>query len=96
MAEVEAIRGADKDFVIRLKDANEEPIDITGRTLLFFDISPSLSGRVSGSVTDGLNGEISVHVEGTVPLPLGLHSFRLQLSAGSASIAIKPIQLKVV
>lgn len=96
MAEVEMIRGSDKDFIIRLKDSLEAPIDITGRVLTFFDISPTLSGRVSGSITDAVNGEISVHIEGTIPLSIGLHSFRVQLTAGTASIAVKPIQLRVV
>ena len=96
MAEVEMIRGSDKDFIIRLKDANEDPIDITGRVLTVFDVSRTLTGRVTAEITDAAAGEMSVHVEGTLPLPLGLHSFRIQLTAGTASIAVKPIQLRVV
>jgi len=96
MAEIELVRGADKDLVLLLKDSVGDPIDISGRTLLIFDVSRALLGKVSGAITDGPAGELSIHVEGTTPIPLGLHSFRVQLTAGTASIAIKPIQLRVV
>jgi len=97
MTEVELVRGSDKDLVLAVKDSNNDPIDLTGRVLTFFDISRALTGKVSGSVSDATNGLISIHIEGTTPIPLGLHSFRVQLTdGGGSSIAIKPISLRVV
>ena len=97
MAEVELVRGSDKDLVLAVKDSNNDPIDLSGRVLNLFDISRSLTGKVSGSISDPTNGLVSIHIEGTAPLPLGLHSFRMQLTdGGGSSLAIKPISLRVV
>lgn len=55
-------------------------INLTGRTATVFDSSRHLSGRVSAEITDAENGKFTVFIEGTDPIPVGKHQFRVQLN----------------
>jgi hypothetical protein len=100
MISLSATRGSDVVSVITMKQPNNTPIDLTGRTIAFFDIPTNLTGRISGSIIDATAGKIQVNVEGTDPITLGNYIFRLQINAGTApnidSLALPKIELKVV
>ncbi len=71
MISLSATRGSDVVSVITMKQPNNTPIDLTGRTIAFFDIPTNLTGRISGSIIDATAGKIQVNVEGTDPITLG-------------------------
>jgi hypothetical protein len=95
---VSVVRGSDHNMKVIWRDSSVPPeyLDFTNMTLSFFDLSPALVGRVSGTIQVPLEGTLFVHIEGSPPLPLGLHSFRILLSgAGSVTLASKRIYIRV-
>lgn len=74
-----------------------EPADLTGRQAVVLDQDAGLAGRVTASITNPAGGVFEVFIEGTNPIPIGLHQFRLQfLVAGGDSVGLLPIIVKVI
>jgi hypothetical protein len=100
MISLSATRGSDVVFVITMKQPNNTPIDLTGRTIAFFDIPKNLTGRISGSIVDATAGKIQVNVEGTDPITLGNYIFRLQINDENVSnvdsLALPKIELRII
>lgn len=90
-------KGSDAEFILAYKDAAGEPIDLTGRTVLVFDevIVGATSRRgvqvvgikdkITGTVTNGAGGIVTLKLDGTDPIPVGKYSFRVQLNEGTGN-----------
>lgn len=89
-------RGSDADFVLTWKDENGDPVDLSGKTVTVFDevvvstcskvrgpVSGDITNRITGQVTDGPNGIVTLHLEGTTPIRVGKYAFRVQLNEQS-------------
>jgi hypothetical protein len=59
--------------------ANVSNFDLTDRTVSIIDESAALKGRVSGEI-DSENSAIIISIEGTKPIRVGKHEFRVQLN----------------
>jgi len=92
---VTIIRGSDHNIRMVWKDSEGDFLDFTGFTLSFFDVSPALAGRVTGTISVPLEGTLAIKIEGMPPLAVGLHSFRILLTAGSDTIASRRIYVRV-
>jgi hypothetical protein len=92
----EVVRGSDYSFTMIWNDPDGDPLDFTGYSLSFFDESNNIEDRLSGEITDPAAGTIVVSIEGSPPLPLGLHSFRVLLTEGSSTKSSKRLYIKVV
>lgn len=92
---VDIVRGSDHNIKMVWKDSLGDFLDFTGFTLSFFDQSPGLTGRVTGTINLPLEGTLAIKIEGSPPLSLGLHSFRVLLTAGADTIASKRIYVRV-
>ncbi len=93
---VDIVRGSDHTIKMVWKDSLGDFLDFTGFTLTFFDYSPKLVGRVTGTISLPLEGTLTIKVEGSPPLPLGFHSFRVLLTAGADTLSSKRIYFRVV
>lgn len=56
-----------------------EPVNLTGRDLVVFDVSPGLQGRVTVAMVDAAAGHIEFFIQGTDPIAIGQHDYRLQI-----------------
>jgi hypothetical protein len=68
---IKTLRGAD----VRVSATFD--IDLTGRTATVFEVSPVLSGLVTSEISDAENGVVSIFIEGSNPIPIGRHGFRV-------------------
>jgi hypothetical protein len=100
---IEATRGSDIRLTFTYRNPPVPPAtvgtpaDMTGRTFTVFDVAPLLTGRVAVTSPEPATGVIEVFIEGTDPLPIGPHSFRVQISApGGDSVGLPSITLQVV
>lgn len=91
-------RGSDKVFPFTYVDAAGSPTAITDATIGFLDVSTNLVGRLTATKTNAAGGEFQVFVEGTDPIPLGNHRFRVQITWAddSPSTGSEIIELTVV
>lgn len=90
-----ATRGSDVSLTITISDA-DGPVDLTSQSVSVFDVVPSLEGRVTAAITDAAAGRITVDIEGTDPIDIGRHVFRLRLSGAGDSVGLPPFVLGVV
>lgn len=88
-------RGSDADFVMTWTDQNKDPIDLTAMTVVIFDADNRIKDRLSGSVTNGLAGEVTILLEGTSPIQTGSYKFRVQVNSADRSLATPIINLAV-
>jgi hypothetical protein len=92
-------RGSDAEFVLTWKDENGDPVDLTGKTVTVFDEivvgtcskvrgpnSGDIANRITGEVTDGPNGIVTLYLEGTNPIRVGKYAFRVQLNNQSGEV----------
>ena len=99
---IEATRYSDILRTLTLKDDTGAAIPLTGQTVNVLDVSEGITGLVTATITDAANGEIEINIEGTAPIDLGTHTFRLQVvdplggTTGGLSIGLPLFELKVV
>jgi hypothetical protein len=103
MTTITATRGSDVRLTFTYRNAPVPPatvgtpVDLTGRVFTVFDASASLAGRVAVTSAEPETGVIDVFIEGTDPLPIGPHAFRVQIEApGGDSVGLPSITLQVV
>lgn len=98
MISLETTSGSDVTVVVTLTD-NSGAINLSGRTLSIFNVSRKLENRVTAQITNAASGIITVKIEGSDPLPVGQHSFRLQVNLQQGgtreSIGLPEFQLSV-
>ena len=91
-------RGSDVTIDVALTD-DGGAVDLTGRSLNVFDETRALNGRVSAEITDAEAGVITIHLEGTDPIAIGVAQFRVQINAptngGADSIGLPLFRLEV-
>ena len=91
-------RGSDVTIDVTITDEGGA-VDLTGRSVNVFDETQAITGRVSAEITDAEAGVITIHVEGTDPIAVGVSQFRLQINApvsgGADSIGLPLIWLEV-
>lgn len=75
--------------------SNSTPIDLTGRTVEVLQASADIADRLSVNITSAAAGEFEVLIEGTDPIRLGRHEFRLQIGGAGDSIGLPTIALQV-
>jgi hypothetical protein len=75
-----------------------DPLDLSGYDLdILTPAGSALSGRVSVEWIDQSENEFEVFIEGTSPIPVGLHGFRVQFDgSGLDSISTPEIRLQVI
>jgi hypothetical protein len=105
-------RGSDAEFLMSWKDKTGNPIDLSGRTVAILDESTisvchkvkgstagDITSRITGTVTDGPNGVVTLHLEGTKPIKVGKYTFRVQINEESGetvnSLATPLIELEI-
>lgn len=87
-------RGSDVDLNLEWQNGDASPMDITGQTVSFLDVSPELVGRLTTNVPAPTTGLMTLAIAGAAdPLSLGTHTFRLQLMP--AAISTPLIRLRV-
>ena len=88
-------RGSDVALQFVVSDELGDPIDLTGGTLAFLDVSDGLASRISGVITDAVAGQVVVSIEGTIPLLVGDYGFRVQVLGVSSSVGWPLFTLRV-
>lgn len=73
-------RGSDASFPMVWEDALGVPLDLSGRVVEILDASSPIAANLTGEVTDGLNGVVTLYLEGTEPIRVGKYLFRVQLN----------------
>jgi hypothetical protein len=90
-------KGSDLTSLITINDEDGDPINLTGRSIVFFDVASGLQSRLTGQRTDAVNGEFEIKVEGSAPIETGEYKFRLQLNTtGGDSLALPIFDLNVI
>lgn len=89
--------GSDANLTVNIDDDNGD-IDLTGREVSIFAVdNNSFADRVSAEITDAGNGEITIFIEGTDPIPIGYYRFRLQIiGVDSDSIGLPPFVVRII
>lgn len=77
-------RGSDITIAVTVSDTGNA-VDLSGRSLVVFDVPPGLRDRVSASISDAATGKITIEIEGSDPIAEGTHMFRLQIKKPDAS-----------
>lgn len=95
MSTLNVTRGSDASFVFTWKDINKTPMDISGMSVTILDASDVVSARLSGEVTDGVNGVLTIFLEGSDPIKIGKYSFRVQINTVAGQSMATP-QLTLV
>ncbi len=94
MQSIEVLRGSDGTFVITFPGT-----DLSGMDVELFDVAAALQGRLSALISAPEAGQVTLKVDGAVPLPLGKYPFRLRVfQPGSPSdryLALPPIAVQV-
>lgn len=89
-------RGSDIALSLTLS-SGETPFDLSGYSAQVFDVAEVLNGRVTAQIQDGPGGVLSVDIEGTDPIEIGRHMFRVQLvSAVDDSVGLPAFFLVVI
>lgn len=92
-------RGSDVRLIVTISDGGS-PLNLAGRSVVPFEVSEPLINRVSAEITDAVAGQVTILIEGTDPIPLGRHSFRLQVNApitgGADSLGLPRFILEVI
>jgi hypothetical protein len=74
--------GSDGVFTTAFSE-DETPVNLTGYTADIIDVYKAIRERLSPSITDPVNGEVTVLVEGSDPIPPGRYHLRVQVTSPS-------------
>lgn len=80
MSTLNVTRGSDASFVFTWKDVDKAPIDVSGMEVVILDPSTEVAARLSGEITEGISGVVTIFLEGTDPIKTGRYNFRVQLN----------------
>ena len=78
-ANFDVTRGSDVELKMRVT-VSGAALDLSPFDIGFIDVASPLVGRLSADKTNAANGQFSVLVEGTDPIPCGTLRFRIQIS----------------
>lgn len=93
---ISTTQGTDVRIRLRWRYEDNTPLDLTGYSVVLLQVSKNLVDRVTFAVTDAVQGEVLVSVEGTDPIPIGYHDMRFQIVNGDGlSIGTKSLRLEV-
>jgi hypothetical protein len=94
MIRVPVTSGSDVRFVFTFTDVNDSPVPVSAPEVIL--ASAELTRRITATLTNGAGGVVSLFIDGTRPIPVGNHTFRLRvLTAGGDHIASRGILLDV-
>ena len=88
-------RGSDVSLQFVVSDELGDPIDLTGGSIAFLDVSDALVSRISGAITNAASGQVVVSIEGTIPLVVGDYGFRVQILGVASSVGWPLFTLRV-
>lgn len=96
MSTINVTRGSDVSITMTWRDSDQLPIDLSDMTLSLLDVAVGIVDKLSGVISDAVNGKVTISLEGTDPIKTGTYKFRVKLTSSlDNSIASPLIKIKI-